>query len=252
MAVEFERGLISCPLQQSCCSAMVAMFEKSTADKWTSCLILLFLCSIARSSWRWCPLQRSLCVCVRIRTSAMCACNHFLLDSCIWKIMFCFLKMTTLLWCCIPAHLEVDLWSTVSLRKHKQVRQQAQSMMWKTAEGKHLVSNQAATTTSKREESEFTELGSQQRTERKLGCFDGTSVSAASCILMCVAGQCCLSFSCRGDEGKTPTLGNILAGRGTKSSLNWLIWFVCRVAASQRSIMIQTALSLFTLSSFNF
>lgn len=246
MAVEFERGLISCPLQQSCCSAVVAMFEKSTADKWTSCLILLFLCSIAKSGWRWCPLQRSLCVCSHERNVCM---QSFSARRLYLKDNVLLPQNDHLTAMCIPAHWEVDLWSTVSLRKDKQVRQQAQSMMWKSAEGKHLVSEQAAATTSKRKESECMELGSQQRTERRLGCFDGTSVSAASCVwLVSVA-----SLSAAGEMRARPWLsGTSWPGGGTKSSLNWLIWFACRVAASQRSIMIQTALSLFTLSSFNF
>lgn len=50
-SVESQRGLISCPLQQSSCSVMAAMFLKASAEKWTCCLILLFLCAIVRSGW---------------------------------------------------------------------------------------------------------------------------------------------------------------------------------------------------------
>lgn len=51
MAVESQRGLTSCPPQQSSRSAMAAMFLKASAEKWTCCLILLFLRAIERSGW---------------------------------------------------------------------------------------------------------------------------------------------------------------------------------------------------------
>lgn len=67
MAMESRRGLNSCPLQQSSCSVMAAMFWKAPAEKWTCCLILLFLSGIVRSGWLRSLLSKSeenVCVCV--------------------------------------------------------------------------------------------------------------------------------------------------------------------------------------------
>lgn len=59
-------GADPCPPWQRSCSVLAAMFLKASAEKWTSCLILLFLCPIVRSYWLWSTLcllsQRNMCV----------------------------------------------------------------------------------------------------------------------------------------------------------------------------------------------
>lgn len=81
MSLESGRGLISCSLKQRSRSAETAMFLEPSGEKWSCCVILLFLVAIVRASLIWSALSTGMCaqghVCVtRACTAAQQPCAH--------------------------------------------------------------------------------------------------------------------------------------------------------------------------------
>lgn len=61
MSLESVWGLISCSLKQRSRSVEMAMLLEPSAEKWTGCVILLFLVAIVRASLIWSVLSASMC-----------------------------------------------------------------------------------------------------------------------------------------------------------------------------------------------